>query len=163
MGRFHSLMPADSIAPLRPVCRAPCKIKTKLPAWITVASLACSFVLTLLLANSETAPERIVLFEWINVHWGGRIIHLGLKAIDSLSVLWMRCFVTGLGTLIALYASEYMEPDVGSMPGSSPAVVSSSLRCAVWCSATICSCSGLGRVGFASYWLIGYCTRSPKR
>ena len=52
------------------ICAA-MKVKSKLPAWITVGSLACSFVLTLLLANSETAPERIVLFEWINVHWAG--------------------------------------------------------------------------------------------
>ena len=32
--------------------------------------------------------------------------------VDSLTLLWM-LFVTGLGTLIALYAVEYMEGDVG--------------------------------------------------
>ena len=38
---------------------AACKVKTKLPAWITVASLACSFVLTLLLANHRTRAHRL--------------------------------------------------------------------------------------------------------
>ena len=84
---------------------AACKVKSKLPAWITVLSLAISFVLTLLLANSETAPERILLFEWINVHWtGGSFISDFALYIDSLSILWM-CFVTGLGTLIGCESS----------------------------------------------------------
>ena len=144
---------------------AACKVKTKLPAWITVASLACSFVLTLLLANSETAPERIVLFEWINVHWeGGSFISDFALYIDSLSVLWM-CFVTGLGTLIALYASEYMEPDVGRGYArffSGVSVFLFAMCCLVLGDNLLMLYLGWEGVGFASYWLIGYYYQKPE-
>ena len=72
-----------------------------------------SFVLTMVLATSDAPPERVMLFEWINLSWdGGSFVSNFALYIDSLTILWM-AFVTGLGTLIALYASEYMEPDVG--------------------------------------------------
>ena len=89
------------------------KVKTKAPAVITIICLATSFVLTLFLWNSYTQPETIHLFDWLQIHWeeGSFVANFALY-VDSLTLLWM-LFVTGLGTLIAVYASEYMEHDVG--------------------------------------------------
>ena len=89
------------------------KVKSKAPAVITVICLATSFVLTFLLWLGYEQPVIIHLFDWLQVHWaeGSFVANFSLY-IDSLTLLWM-LFVTGLGTLIALYASEYMEHDVG--------------------------------------------------
>src|SRR5262245_53184700 len=80
------------------------KVRTKLPAWITVASLGLSFVVTLLLyMQHEGVPQRVHLFDWFNLSWtNGRgesnsfIANFALY-VDSLTLLWM-LFVTGLGT-----------------------------------------------------------------
>ena len=90
-------------------------VRSKLPAWTTVACLGTAFavVLNLYLKADIEHPVVVPLFEWINLSWGTGAISapFGLY-LDSLTLLWM-LFVTGLGTLIALYASEYMESDVG--------------------------------------------------
>ena len=89
------------------------KVKSKLPGLITVVCLATSFVLTAILWQGYEAPMTIHLFDWIQVHWtGGSFIANFALYVDSLALLWM-LFVTGIGTLIALYATEYMEDDVG--------------------------------------------------
>ncbi|MEE2819798.1 MAG: hypothetical protein VX615_04215, partial [Planctomycetota bacterium] len=94
------------------VCAA-MKVKTKLPAIITILSLAGSFALTAMLFLNYESPVTIHLFDWIQSHWsdGSFIANFALY-VDSLTLLWM-LFVTGLGTLIAVYASEYMEHDLG--------------------------------------------------
>ena len=140
------------------------KVKSKLPALITVVSLATSFVLTALLWQGYEAPVTIHLFDWIQVHWvDGSFISNFAVYIDSLTLLWM-LFVTGLGTLIALYASEYMEHDVGKGYTRFFAGVSVflfAMGCLVMGDNLLMLYLGWEGVGFASYWLIGYFYKKP--
>ena len=92
--------------------------RSKLPAWTVGRSIGLSFVLTCLpssdgraLASSarprssgSTSRGATDLGQTLSANFG--------FYLDGLSLLWM-LFVTGLGALIALYASEYMEHDVG--------------------------------------------------
>lgn len=140
------------------------KVKTKAPAIITVICLATSFVLTCLLWHSYDKPETIHLFDWLQVHWadGSFIANFSLY-IDSLTLLWM-LFVTGLGTLITLYASEYMEHDVGKGYTRFFAGVSVflfAMSCLVMADNLLILYLGWEGVGFASYWLIGYFYQRP--
>jgi NADH-quinone oxidoreductase subunit L len=138
-------------------------VRSKLPAWITVAALAGSFGLTLALFRG---PERAVypLLDWFGVHWPGATFEAGFALyVDSLSMLWM-LFVTGLGTLIALYASEYMEHDLG--PGYSRffaalGVFLFAMIALVLADNLLLLYLGWEGVGFASYWLIGYHYKRP--
>src|SRR6185436_14860122 len=109
------------------------------------------------------------LFDWIKLHWdssnhksGGLIANFSLY-VDKLTLLWM-LFVTGLGTLIALYASEYMESDVGKgysrfFAGISVFLVA--MTALVMADNLIMLYLGWEGVGFASYWLIGYYYTRP--
>ena len=68
-------------------------------------------------------------------------------------------FVTGLGTLIALYASEYMEHDVGRGYARFFAGISIflfAMTALVMGDNLVMLYLGWEGVGFASYWLIGY-------
>ena len=140
------------------------KVKTKAPAIITVICLGTSFVLTLMLWNGYTKPETIYLFDWLQIHWdGGSFVANFALYIDSLTLLWM-LFVTGLGTLIAVYASEYMEHDVGKgytrfFAGIS--VFLFAMTCLVMGDNLLMLYLGWEGVGFASYWLIGYFYQRP--
>ncbi len=140
------------------------KVKTKAPAVITVICLATSFVLTLFLWQGYEHPEKIHLFDWLQVHWANDsfIANFALY-IDSLTLLWM-LFVTGLGTLIAVYASEYMEHDVGKGYTRFFAGVSVflfAMSCLVMGDNLLMLYLGWEGVGFASYWLIGYFYQKP--
>ncbi|MEM7228298.1 MAG: NADH-quinone oxidoreductase subunit L [Planctomycetota bacterium] len=139
-------------------------VKSKLPAWITVASLAASFFVTVGLYMQYDAPVTIHLFEWFNLNWsGGSFIAPFALYVDRLTLLWM-LFVTGLGTLIALYASEYMEHDVGKGYTRFFAGVSVflfAMSALVMGDNLVMLYLGWEGVGFASYWLIGYYYTKP--
>ncbi|MBC8523055.1 NADH-quinone oxidoreductase subunit L [PVC group bacterium] len=140
------------------------KVKTKAPAIITVICLATSFALTLILYLDYESPQIIPIFDWVQVHWdeGSFVANFALY-IDSLTILWM-LFVTGLGTLIALYASEYMEHDVGKGYTRFFAGVSVflfAMSCLVMGDNLLMLYLGWEGVGFASYWLIGYFYQRP--
>ncbi len=147
------------------VCAA-LKLRSKAPAWITVASLAASFATTLALylGYQDGQPQQILLFHWFNLIWddGSFVANFALY-IDSLTLLWM-LFVTGLGTLIALYASEYMESDVGKGYARFFAGVSIflfAMGALVMGDNLVMLYLGWEGVGFASYWLIGYYYTRP--
>ncbi len=145
------------------------KVKSKLPAWATVGCLAASFALTLAMymkcAGSNTVSTA---FEWIGLEWGtGKgerhlIANFGFY-IDSLTCLWM-LFVTGLATLIALYASEYMAHDVGKGYARFFAAFSLfvfSMACLVMADNLLLLYLGWEGVGLCSYLLIGYFYKKP--
>ena len=163
-------LPAMSLV-LCGLCAA-MKVRSKLPGWITVGCLAGSFVVTLavFLGYEGGHGEGVVihLFDWFDLSWSSGagtqqfIAHASLY-IDSLTLLWM-LFVTGLGTLIALYATEYMEPDVGKgyarfFAGISVFLVA--MCCLVLGDNLLMLYLGWEGVGFASYWLIGYYYTRP--
>ncbi len=140
------------------------KVQSKAPAIITIICLGTSFLLTLLLWNGYTQPETIHLFDWLQVHWdGGSFVANFALYVDSLTLLWM-LFVTGLGTMIAVYASEYMEQDVGKGYTRFFAGVSVflfAMTCLVMGDNLLMLYLGWEGVGFASYWLIGYFYQKP--
>lgn len=145
------------------------KVRTKLPAWITIASLAASFLVTLVafmaLSNESTV---VTAWSWFDLSWGpgkgqSMIADFGFY-IDNLSLLWM-LFVTGLATLIAIYASEYMEHDVGK--GYTRfffafALFVFSMLCLVMGDNLLLLYLGWEGVGLCSYLLIGYFYKKPE-
>ncbi|UCD73945.1 MAG: NADH-quinone oxidoreductase subunit L, partial [Phycisphaerales bacterium] len=144
------------------------KIHNKTSAAITVILLGGSFLLTLLLYFRYTEPATIYLFEWFRIPLaqGGSgqtfIANFSLY-VDRLTLLWM-LFVTGLSTLIALYASEYMEGDLKTGYNRFFAGVSVfvfAMSCLVMGDNLVMLYLGWEGVGFASYWLIGYFYHKP--
>ena len=112
------LLPAVS-AVLCGVCAA-MGVKNKLPGMITAVALLAAFAttLSLFLKMPQDAARTIHLFDWVAFSWTGQaatwtsfLAPFSLY-VDSLTLLWM-LFVTGLGSLIAIYATEYMEADTG--------------------------------------------------
>ena len=140
------------------------RIRNKLPAWITVGLLGASFVLTLVLFAKYEGPIVIHVLDWFQIDYGSDpfLAQLGFY-IDKLSLLWL-LFVTGLGTLIALYASEYMESDVERGYARFFAGISVflfSMIALVTGDNLVMLYLGWEGVGFASYWLIGYYCQRP--
>jgi len=154
------------------------RVRNKLPAWIVVGALAVSFVLTLTgflswqrgdASHTQGVDSAQVtqVYEWIGVSWGDRVGQSLSAAfgfhMDGLSWLWM-LFVTGLGTLIALYASEYMEHDVGKGYGrffGAFALFVFSMACLVMGDNLVLLYLGWEGVGLCSYLLIGYFYKKP--
>ena len=144
------------------------RVRSKLPAWTTVLLLAVSFIFTCLTYRDfvvhDFAPQRVFLFHWISISWdngqGNFLTDISLY-IDSLTLLWM-LFVTGLSTLIALYASEYMAGDRGYFrffAGLSLFVLA--MSCLVMADNLVLLYLGWEGVGFCSYLLIGYYYEKP--
>jgi NADH-quinone oxidoreductase subunit L len=153
------------------------KVKTKLPAILTVALLAVAFVIAFLTYQHTTAAPGaqaavVHLWDWINFDGTVRtsswsttqaVIANFSFYIDPLSCLWM-LFVTGLATLIALYASEYMSHDIG--PGYCRFFMAFnlfvfSMACLVMGDNLLLLFLGWEGVGLCSYLLIGYFYQKP--
>ncbi|MCH2139842.1 MAG: NADH-quinone oxidoreductase subunit L [Phycisphaerales bacterium] len=160
------LLPLISLV-LCGVCAA-MRVKSKAPAMITAAALAGSFVTSVALYLNYVPPGDVIpLLDWMNLSWGeSRFDAFSANFalyIDSLSLLWIM-FVTGLGTLITIYASEYMEPDLGKGYARFFAGVSVflfAMGCLVLSDNLLMLYLGWEGVGFASYWLIGYYYQRP--
>ncbi len=144
------------------------KVKSKLPAWLSVACLAGSFGVILTTYLQSTGTTQIAHgFEWIRFDWGTRAGQTFVADfafhVDSLTLLWM-LFVTGLATLIALYASEYMAHDVGTGYCRFFAAFNLfvfSMSCLVMADNLILLYLGWEGVGLCSYLLIGYFYKKP--
>jgi NADH-quinone oxidoreductase subunit L len=149
------------------------KVKSKFPAWISVACLAASFAAILkTYVDVGTTTHIAHLFDWFNVQatvgGGSKATALNLVAsfsfyIDSLTLTWM-LFVTGLATLIALYASEYMSHDVGAGYCRFFAAFNLfvfSMACLVMGDNLLLLYLGWEGVGLCSYLLIGYFYKKP--
>ncbi len=151
------------------------KVRTKLPAIITVVSLAGSFVVAILAyqmtmsGGAGGGGQYAVLkaWDWINFQFGVReaqsVVANFSFYIDALTCLWM-LFVCGLGAVIALYASEYMSHDVG--PGYCRFFVAFnlfvfSMACLVMGDNLLLLFLGWEGVGLCSYLLIGYFYTKP--
>lgn len=144
------------------------RVKSKAPAFLTVACLAgCFAVAVRLFLNHAGAPVITSGFEWFFLEWGEgngqRLIANFSLYIDSLTILWM-LFVTGLGTLIALYASEYMSPDLGTGYCRFFAAFNLfvfSMSALVMGDNMLLLFLGWEGVGLCSYLLIGYYYKKP--
>ena len=156
------------------VCAA-LRIRSKLPAWITVGCLAASFAITLSMYfqltgsahDGHTGFAIVKAWDWIVFQWGASpeqtLIANFSFYIDSLSCLWM-LFVTALATLIALYASEYMAGDVGvgyCRFFAAFCLFVFSMACLVMGDNLLLLYLGWEGVGLCSYLLIGYFYKKP--
>jgi NADH-quinone oxidoreductase subunit L len=149
------------------------KVKSKLPAVITVAFLGASFAAAVGMfmqvqqGNGGTGMTSVVkAWDWINLGFSdGTAIKATHQLVanfsfyvDTLTCLWM-LFVTGLAAVIALYASEYMSHDVG--PGycrffAAFNLFVFSMSCLVMGDNLVLLFLGWEGVGLCSYLLIGY-------
>jgi len=154
------------------------RTRTKLPAIVTSVSFLGMFVTVLGLAfRVGDTPVVVHLFEWINFGWtaatpgperAGEELWRSITAnvgfyVDSLTIFWM-LFVTGLGTLIAVYASEYMEQDRGvsySRFFFGMSLFLLSMSALVMADNLVLLYLGWEGVGLASYLLIGYYYKKP--
>ncbi|MFZ9913941.1 MAG: NADH-quinone oxidoreductase subunit L [Phycisphaerales bacterium] len=163
------LFPAVS-AVLCGICAA-MRVKGKLPGAITAISLLASFATTLALFLNFPAdgPRTVHLFDWVSMAWSGQgatwsnFLAPFALYIDSLTLLWM-LFVTGLGSLIAIYATEYMESDVGKGYArffGSVSIFLFAMGSLVMGGNLILLYLGWEGVGLASYLLIGYYYKRP--
>ncbi|MFO0828461.1 MAG: NADH-quinone oxidoreductase subunit L [Phycisphaerales bacterium] len=149
-------------------------VRNKLPAIVTVVALGASFATVVALYFAYTghyhAPVTVHLYDWFQLSWTlpdgkpspGFVADIGLY-IDGLTLFWM-LFVTGLGTLIALYASEYMESDVGGNYARFFCAISIfllAMSCLVLGGNLVLLYLGWEGVGVASYLLIGYYYGKP--
>jgi len=139
--------------------------KSKLPAWTTIALLAVAFIATLsMFLSYEGTPYTVHAFDWFNLHYGEKSFVANFSFyIDKLTILWM-LFVTGLGTLIALYASEYMSHDIGvgyCRFFSAFGLFVFSMSCLVMGDNMLMLYLGWEGVGLCSYLLIGYFYKKP--
>ena len=133
-------------------------VKSKAPAFLTVGCLAGAFVTTAALYSwfdPANGPAVVTAWEWFAI--GDFTATFGLY-VDTLTIFWM-LFVTGLATLIALYASEYMSHDVG--PGYCRFFFAFnlfvfSMACLVMGANLAMLYLGWEGVGLCSYLLIGY-------
>jgi NADH-quinone oxidoreductase subunit L len=149
------------------VCAA-LRVRSKLPAWITTVLLGASFLVTLALYLRYDEPVVIHVLDWFNLSWGSGAAETSFIAnfslyVDKLTLLWM-LFVTGLSCLISLYASEYMEADLGGKYSRFFAGVSVfvfAMSALVMGDNLLMLYLGWEGVGFASYWLIGYYYMKP--
>jgi NADH-quinone oxidoreductase subunit L len=150
------------------------KVKGRWPAVFTVGAFATAAALaaTLYFQWSPTlfgthAPLAVPLADWITVAWGDGPLQafsvgFGLY-IDGITLLWM-LFVTVLATLIALYASEYMESDVKAGYARFFFAVSlfvASMLILVMSDNLVGLYLGWEGVGLCSYMLIGYYATQP--
>ncbi|UYV11787.1 MAG: NADH-quinone oxidoreductase subunit L [Phycisphaera sp.] len=92
-------------------------VKSKLPGYVTVGLLAGGFVTALAAFFGGTEGYGVAtIFRWIHASIGAgseaSIVANVAYYMDGLSMLWM-LFVTGLATVIGLYATEYVEHDKG--------------------------------------------------
>ena len=146
------------------------RVKGKLPGLVTAAALLASFATTFsLFWNFDGVPATVQLFDWVSFGWGGsEAKHAQFLApfalyIDKLTLLWM-LFVTGLGSLIAIYATEYMEADVGKGYArffGSVSIFLFAMGALVMGGNLILLYLGWEGVGLASYLLIGYYYQRP--
>jgi NADH-quinone oxidoreductase subunit L len=140
-------------------------IKNRLPGWTTVIALASSFVLVCLLYAGHEAGQPVVihLFDWIDFSWGSKGAFENVTSnfalyVDDLSLFWM-LFVTGLGTCIAFYATEYMDEDRGkgySRFFGAMSIFLLAMSALVLGDNLVMLYLGWEGVGLASYLLIGY-------
>ena len=144
-------------------------IRSKLPAWLTVAGCLTSFTLVVLafMGWDGHGVISVTAFRWFDFDWGDTVgtsfmADFGFR-FDGLSLLWM-LFVSGLSSAIALYASEYMDHDVGvdycRFFGAFCLFVFS-MSCLVMADNMLLLFLGWEGVGLCSYLLIGYFYRRP--
>jgi NADH-quinone oxidoreductase subunit L len=129
---------------------------------IVIAAIAGSFICSLIvmcgLADATGGKATVHYFEWI--HAGDFVANFSFY-FDSLTIL-MLMVVTGIGTLIAVYAAGYMSGDEGYPRFFAYiGLFIFAMTCLVMADNLLLLFLGWEGVGAASYLLIGYYYRKP--
>ena len=150
------------------------KVRGRMPAVFTVGAFALCAAMSVMLYRDygptlfgTHAPLAVPLMDWISFSWGSGpfqsfTANIGFY-VDGISMLWA-LFVTVLATLIALYASEYMESDVKAGYARFFFAVSlfvTSMLILVLSDNLVGLYLGWEGVGLCSYMLIGYYATQP--
>lgn len=152
------------------LCGLLCFVKSesvrKATAWITIAAVAGAFlasvstVLGLNAIAADTHEYEVVVhfFDWINI---GQFSGDFSFYIDPLTST-MLMVVTGIGTLITIYAAGYMAGDEGyARFFTYISLFIFAMTCLVLADNLLLLYLGWEGVGAASYFLIGYYYRKP--
>jgi len=133
--------------------------KSKLPAYLCIAGLFFAFLTSLgVVFSTGHSTLGVHVFDWINV--------AGFKAdfafyLDPLTSI-MLMVVTGIGTLVALYASEYMFGDRGyARFFAFVSLFIVAMTCLVLADNLVLLYLGWEGVGLCSYLLIGFYYDKP--
>ena len=148
--------------------------RSKLPAFLTLFLLLVAFAVTLVGFLSWNAgdklPQIVHLLDWITFSYANPDAASGVTTftanisfyMDGLSWLWM-LFVTFLGAMICLYASEYMAGDKGyARFFAAFGLFVTSMACLVMADNLVLLYLGWEGVGLCSYLLIGYFYKKPE-
>jgi len=148
--------------------------RSKLPAFLTLFLLLIAFAVTLVGFLSWNAgdklPQIVHLLDWITFSYANSDAASGVTTftanisfyMDGLSWLWM-LFVTFLGAMICLYASEYMAGDKGyARFFAAFGLFVTSMACLVMADNLVLLYLGWEGVGLCSYLLIGYFYKKPE-
>lgn len=134
-----------------------------LAAVFCIAGIAGAFVLSVIAAGGVTpneggVPDPVVGFEWINI--GDFSANFNFL-IDPLTVI-MLFVVTGIGTLVAVYASGYMKGDPGyARFFAFVSLFIFAMTCLVLADNLVLMYLGWEGVGLCSYLLIGFYYKKP--
>jgi len=132
----------------------------KAAAPICIGSIAIAFILSVLTYTGLEGKEsvRLVLFQWI--HAGGFGVDMAYL-VDSLTIV-MLFVVTGIGTLVAIYAAGYMAGDKGyARFFAYVALFIFAMTSLVLADNLVLLYLGWEGVGLCSYLLIGYYYDKP--
>ncbi len=137
----------------------PSGAKTKWAAWCCIAGLALSFVLSVVLAlNVGHGLGHASIFEWIRIDRLRADFAFYLDPLTSIMLI----VVTGIGTLVAIYASEYMWGDRGyARFFAFVSLFIVAMTCLVLADNLILMYLGWEGVGLCSYLLIGFYYDKP--
>ena len=170
MAKWIPTLPFLSMVICGLLCCSKSESVRKLAAWVTVAAIAGAFVCatfvssglaTMLADQSPDVPTThaiVHFFQWINI--GDFAANFSFY-IDSLTIV-MLYVVTGIGTLIAIYAAGYMAGDAGYPRFFAYiSLFIFAMTCLVLADNLLLLYLGWEGVGAASYLLIGYYCRKP--
>lgn len=137
----------------------PGKRKNKRPAMFCIAGLAMAFLVSVaVVLTIGHGQGHVTLFEWIRVDRLRADFAFYLDPLTSIMLM----VVTGIGTLVAIYASEYMYGDRGyARFFAFVSLFIVAMTCLVLADNLILMYLGWEGVGLCSYLLIGFYYEKP--
>ncbi len=137
----------------------PGKGRNKRPAMVCIAGLALSFLVSMaVVLTIGHGQGQVTLFEWIRTDHLKADFAFYLDPLTSIMLM----VVTGIGTLVAVYASEYMWGDRGyARFFAFVSLFIAAMTCLVLADNLILMYLGWEGVGLCSYLLIGFYYEKP--
>lgn len=133
--------------------------RSKTPAWTCIAGLGAAFLTSVSIALfTDHGTYRTHVFDWINVAGFNADFSFFFDPLTSIMLL----VVTGIGMLVALYASEYMAGDKGyARFFAFVSLFIVAMACLILADNLVLLYLGWEGVGLCSYLLIGFYYDKP--